>query len=140
MLDRRSSFNPKLENMLLLQTSFELDTAQNSSLSVKVSRNRQAGRCRMKKTLKKGAVPCILVYGWVGKYRFSFTVVPFSAQAVSHTSVLQKNTSPPLFFLKAISQLQLNRGDRCCFETESMTRSFSDWIRNEFTNRTFPVR
>jgi hypothetical protein len=52
----------------------------------------------------------------------------------------QENTSRPLFFLMTISQLQLIHGDQHCFETESITRSFSHWTRSEFTNRAFHVR
>jgi hypothetical protein len=43
-----------------------------------------------------------------GKNRFLFTFVPFSARLGFHTSVRQKITSSPLFFLKVISQLQLD--------------------------------
>jgi hypothetical protein len=43
-----------------------------------------------------------------GKNRFSCTFVPYSARFGNHTFVRQKITSLPLFFLKVISQLQLD--------------------------------
>jgi hypothetical protein len=61
------------------------------------------------------------VRGWVGKNGFSLQSFRYPRKP---SPTQQKNESPPLLFLKAVSQLQLNRGDRYYFGAELMTSSF----------------
>jgi hypothetical protein len=56
---------PNLKICFCFRRFFELETAQNKSLSVEVSRNRQPGRCGMKKCAKGGV--CVHNSAWLGR-------------------------------------------------------------------------